>query len=127
MKYLTHYIEDANSAAFRKHGAFFCFDDKDFKERKEEGKVYVNLRHGLLCPKESAAELMMDLSKNYKEGVKKDLEENGKEAIIRRELSNHEAYYSWDYDKVAEGLKDYGITLDEVKRIFFIELPKQEL
>lgn len=118
MKYLQHYIEEAQTEAFRKHGAFFAFSPKQFDEQKQEGVLYASLGHGLLCPKPNAQALIEELNSIHDAGVAKDLEENGKEAIIKRELDNHECYYTGSIDACVEKLKAYPITEEEIRKVF---------
>jgi hypothetical protein len=42
--------------------------------------------------------------------IEKDLEGNGKDAIIERELNNFECFYASDIEDCIETLKRYGIT-----------------
>jgi len=37
MKYLTNYIEEEQTEALNRAGAFFAFSDKQFDEAKKEG------------------------------------------------------------------------------------------
>lgn len=90
MKYLTDYIQDAQSAAFDKFGAFFAFGTEQFNRKKKEGVIYCNVGSGLLCPKENAAALVGSLESIHREGVKADVAENGAEGIMSREYFNHE-------------------------------------
>ena len=113
MKYLSNYIEDAQSAAFEKNGAFFAFSDKQLSEKKVEGVKYVSLGSGLICPKENADKLHSELTQIVKDGVKQDVEENGIEKIIERELANHEAYYTGDLDDTLEALSCYDELVTE--------------
>jgi len=122
-KYLREYIEDAQTKAIDEAGAFFAFSNKQFNEQKQEGVQYVKLMAGLICPKENAKDLVEKLSEIYKEGIKLDLAENGKEGVIKRELSNHECYYTGDISGCEEALSDYGITKDEIIKVYRQEAP----
>ncbi len=52
-------------------------------------------------------------------GVKLDLAENGKVAIIKRELYNHECFLTGDYMEARNGLSsEYGITDEEIKKVY---------
>jgi len=115
MKYLSHYLEAAQTAAFKKHGAFFAFSNKQFDEKKKAGVTYVRMGAGLLCPKDNAAKLDAKLDAVYKEGVAADVAENGIDAIISRELANHECYYSGDWTDAAEALDAYGVTEEQLR------------
>lgn len=117
-KYLTHYTEKATSEALAKAGAFFAFSDAQFEERKRGGIKYIHLFSGLICPEDNAEWLLKELKAAQDAGVKMDLEENGKDAIIERELINLETEYTGDITDAAERLAKYGITAEEVQAGF---------
>jgi hypothetical protein len=123
-KYLSEYMEEAQTQAFDKYGAFFAFNKKQLDEKKQEGVQYVNLGGGLICPKESALALHKELDEIYKDSIKQDLAENGVEGVIKRELSNHECYYTGDVSDCEYKLKDYGITKEQIVKVFRQEASK---
>lgn len=96
MKYLSHYTEKAQSELFETTGAFWAFGQKQFDEAKKEGVRYVSLGAGCVCPKDQVNTLLDGLENIIDAGVKADVEENGAEAIIRREYFNHECQISMD-------------------------------
>ncbi|MFA0423363.1 hypothetical protein AB4562_15225 [Vibrio sp. 10N.222.54.A1] len=118
MKYLSHYIQAKQTQAFNEAGAFFAFSNKQFDEAKKEGVKYASLGMGLICPVDNAKQLMTRLDSIAQEGIAKDIEENGKKAIIRRELFNHECFYTNDICDCIEKLEGYGISYDEVYEVF---------
>jgi len=118
MKFLTDYISDKQTEVFDKHGAFFAFGYKQLNEQKKPGVKYVSLGGGMIAPKENASQLIKDIKEVTNNGIKQDLAENGKEAIIGRELRNHEAFYTWETEQTAEALACYGITAEEVRKVF---------
>ncbi|WP_210455648.1 DUF7659 family protein [Vibrio crassostreae] len=118
MKYLSHYIQDKQTQAFNEAGAFFAFSNKQFDEAKKEGVKYASLGMGLICPVDKAKQLMNRLDSIAQEGIAEDIEENGKKAIIRRELFNHECFYTNDICDCVEKLEGYGITYDEIYEVF---------
>ena len=126
MKYLQDYQEKAQTALFEKTGAFFAFSTSQFNEQKKEGVKYVSLKAGLICPTENVEELINGLYSIYKGAIKKDLKENGKEGIIKRELYNHECFYTHDISSAFDILKDYGFTKEEIITEFYKELPTVE-
>lgn len=126
MKFLSDYIQDAQTELFNKTGTFFAFSNKQFDEKRVEGVKYVNLGSGMVCPKENVKELMGSLDEIYKNGIAQDLKENGKTGVIERELYNHEAFYTWDWMPTFEALEGYGFTEDEVKAVFRDLAVKQE-
>jgi hypothetical protein len=126
MKFLQDYQEEKQSALFERLGAFFAFSNEQFNEAKKPNVKYYNCGAGLICPKENAAELMKELADIHKAAIKQDLEENGKEAIILRELYNHECFYTGDYSDCVEKLKLYpGITPEDIKKAYIKELYKE--
>ena len=44
--------------------------------------------------------------------------ENGLVAIIKRELSNYECYYTGEIEDAVDTLEDYGITYEQVLKVF---------
>jgi hypothetical protein len=119
MKYLINYVEDKQTEAFTKYGAFFAFSNKQFDEQKKEGIKYVSIPGGLICPKENALALIRELNTIQDQGIKEDIEENGKEGIIKRELDNHEAYYTGDIEGTVDALTAYkNITLEDIQKVF---------
>ncbi|EDK30745.1 hypothetical protein VSWAT3_25719 [Vibrionales bacterium SWAT-3] len=118
MKYLSHYIQDKQTQAFNEAGAFFAFSTKQFDEAKKEGVKYASLGMGLICPVDNAKQLMTSLDSIAQEGIAEDIEENGKKSIIRRELFNHECFYTNDICDCVEKLEGYGISYDEVYEVF---------
>lgn len=68
---------------------------------------------------------MTRLDSIAQEGIAEEIEENGKKAIIRRELFNHECFYTNDICDYVEKLEGYGISYDEVYEVFN-HIPKTE-
>lgn len=122
MKYLNNYVEEAQTKVFEEFGAFFAFSNKQFEEQAIEGVKYASLGSGLIAPKGKGQALYDALQKIHEKGIEQDLAENGKDAIIQRELGNHEAQITGDLDDTMDALDGYGISLDEVKtgyKIFY--------
>ena len=119
IKYLSDYINDKNSKLFKETGTFFAFSSEQFKEQMKEGKKYVDMGGGMITEKGNEEKLVKGLNKNYKEGIKQDLKENGKEKVILRELQNHEAFYTGDIENTVETLKDYpGIKAEDIMKSY---------
>jgi hypothetical protein len=118
MKYLTDYIKDDQTNALNKAGAFYAFSESQFNESKVDGVKYVNAGGGLVCPKDTIDQLLIDLKTAYKNGIGRDIEENGLTAIIDRELKNHECYYTGDIDDCVDALKSYPVTIDDILQVF---------
>lgn len=118
MKYLSDYTQQAQSSLFDELGAFFAFSNKQFEEAKKKGVEYVSLGMGMIVPKNNAKNLVERLGQIHKEGIKQDIADNGKEAIIRRELFNHECFYTNDICDCVEKLEDYGYSYDDIYQVF---------
>jgi len=122
MKYLSNYIEDGMSEVWKKHGVFFAFGKDQFNEQKKDGVKYYRVDGGMLCPQENFQAMEKDLVEVIKNGIAQDIAENGIDNIIKRELANHEAYYTGDIDSTWSALTDYeGITRGLVVAIFLEE------
>ena len=122
MKYLTDYIQDKQTAIFDSCNSFFAFSNEQLKagltKHNAKREDYCTIGAGLCCPKDKANELSNGLDEIAKEGIAEDIAENGKEAIILRELANHEAYYTHDTSSTYESLLGYDITEDMVMKMF---------
>ncbi|ARC95079.1 hypothetical protein B6A42_27050 (plasmid) [Vibrio coralliilyticus] len=118
MKSLRHYIDERITQLFNDTGAFFAFSNSQFDEKKEEGIQYVSLGAGLLVPKQNAKKVVDGLDNITEEGIKLDIEENGKDAIIKRELFNFECFYTGDVSDCVDSMKRYGFSQDEVNEVF---------
>jgi hypothetical protein len=118
MKYLNHYTDEKVSQALDEAGAFFCFGKDQFEKKRKDNVKYVNLKYGLVCPRETAKKLLKSLDSIYKQGIKQDKEEQGVEKIILRELNNHEAFYTYDTTSTVEALEGYNITKEQVQKVF---------
>jgi len=111
-------MEQQQTAAFERYGAFFAFSDKQLKEKRVKGIKYVSLFSGLIAPKDNAKRLLEELEAITDNYIKRDIKENGKTAIIERELANHEAGYTYSIDDTVTALEGYGITTAEVQAVF---------
>lgn len=121
MKYLSHYIEQAQTKVFDDCGAFFAFGQNQFDEQKKAGVTYVQLGGGMLCPKDKAGELVERLTAVHKAGIEQDIAENGIDGIIKRELANHEAYYTGDISSTMDALESYNIATADIARVYNAE------
>lgn len=111
-------MSDRQAAALDKAGAFFAFSTKQFDEQKKPDIVYMNGPAGMICPKDTIFALLTELETIYTDSIKQDIEENGLNAIIRRELNNHEAYYTNDIESTAQALTEYPITRADILAVF---------
>lgn len=118
MKRLSDYIKDAQTAILEEYGVFFAFSDEQFAEKKKEGIKYISAGMGMIIPKDNVDAVINALDKVTKEGIALDIQENGYEAIIKRELSNYECYYTGDIDDAVNPLKQYGIKHEQIMAVF---------
>ena len=73
MKYLNHYIEDMQTAAFRQYGAFFAFSPGQFEEQRNPAvKKYSSLGSGMFCPSKNAEALIGRLDAIVQQGIVQD-------------------------------------------------------
>ncbi len=72
----------------------------------------------MVVRKENIKVLIEEINKIYEDGIKQDIAENGLVAIIKRELSNYECYYSGEIEDAVDALKEYGITYEQVENVY---------
>jgi hypothetical protein len=118
MKYLSDYMEEKQTALFKRTGTIFAFSQKQFEEGRKDNVKYVNLGQGMLTEKPYVEDIINGLDKIYKESIQQDIKENGKDKIILRELENHEAFYVGDIEDTIHKLEDYPITEDDISHIY---------
>ena len=119
MKYLMDYLDPLVSKLLKEHGAFFAFSNSSFEEQKDKKipkEEYCNMKGypGLVVVRSSVSELAKKLEEALTTAAQKDLAENGRECIIRRELNNREALYTGSIVDTVAALHVYGITEEEV-------------
>tara|TARA_R110000764_G_scaffold216689_1_gene303652 strand:+ start:171 stop:557 length:387 start_codon:yes stop_codon:yes gene_type:complete len=118
MKYLSDYMEAKQTELFNRTGTIFAFSQKQFEEGRKDNVKYVNLGQGMLTEKPFVKEVINGLDKIYKDSIKQDIKENGKDKIILRELQNHEAFYVGNIEDTVHKLEDYPFTEDDISHIF---------
>lgn len=125
MKYLSDIIKDRQSELFKKHHVIFAFSAKQFEEQREEGITYVNFGSGMLINKATADEFIDEYTDLIKKAIQEDIDMHTLEGVIRRELANHEAYYTWSITSTVEALADYpGATEEKINSVFQAEQAK---
>ncbi len=72
----------------------------------------------MIIPVEHLKVAIDALNKVTKKGIALDIEENGYEAIIKRELNDHECYYTSDISDAVRALKKYGIKQEQIMAVF---------
>ena len=117
MKTLSNYSQENQSALFNETGVFFAFSDDQFNEAKKEGVKYVSLGRGIICPKQNVDKLLDGLKQISIKAIAQDIAENGAEAIIRRELWNHESFYDWDFSRAIDSLKCYEFPAKLIQKV----------
>lgn len=115
MKYLSDYMQDKQTVAFDKFGAFFAFSQKQLNEQKKDGVKYVSMGAGMIVPPYNAANLYQALNTIHTDAIKQDIAENGIKAIIHRELGNHECQITMSYSDAMDALTGYGITENQIR------------
>ena len=130
MKYLSNYTDTNISKALDKAQAFFAFSDKQVEEGKAKQGLtddikLVSLRMGMICPQDTSKQLIKEINKAYKDGIAQDIKENGKDAIIKRELYNHEAFYTGEIDQTVDALEAYKFSAGDILDIYKLENAKQ--
>ncbi len=123
MKYLSDYMKEKQNKLFKDNKCFFAFSIKQMEDSlfktQQSKKDIVSLGSGMYCPRENAKFVVNQLDKIYKQSIKQDLKENGKEGVIYRELCNHECFYISDYTECVDKLIDYPITNKEIENVYF--------
>ena len=119
MKYLSDFMEDKQNLLFESEKVFFAFSNKQMEEGKtkieiHDNKLLCSLGAGMYCPKLNANNVVNQLDKIYNDSIKEDIKTYGIERIIKRELSNHECYYTGDITDCIETLKNYPNITDEL-------------
>lgn len=116
MKYLSDYTEQAQTKLFEDCGVFFAFSKKQFEEGCEkvgasgDNKVS-SFGHGGYVLNKNFDIFLAGMENINALGIKQDIEENGIEAIIQRELANYETQLNGDWEKIIDVLDGYnGIT-----------------
>ena len=101
---MTTQTEKEMSAVFEKYGIFWAFNQKQYDESAKEGVTYVRMPAGELCPKEHAKAYVEEACEIINNGVKRQVEEQGAEAIIRDEFFNHECQITMDISSMKEAI-----------------------
>ena len=124
MQYLSDFMEDKQSLLFESEKVFFAFSPKQMEEGKtkieiQDNKLLCSLGGGMYCPKLNADKVVNQLEKIYNDSIKEDIKTYGIDRIIKRELGNHECYYTGDITDCVETLKNYpNITEELVLKVY---------
>ena len=119
MKSLSDYTKNVYTELFDKYGVFFAFSPEQYNERAVNGVEYV-IMSGQCIPKINYDAYAKAMSDATEQAIKFDKEENGKFGIIRRELFNHECFYTYEVDDAVSAVQEYGYTESDVLEVFNI-------
>lgn len=134
MKYLTDYTKEGMDKIFEDLKVMFAFTDDQLQEEMAnkgipKGTKLTALGAGLILPTDNKQEFKERYAKVIDEAVKQDLKENGRAAILQRELANYEIGYAWegiDDQNFRSGIEDYGFTEDEIQEQYYIHMREHE-
>jgi hypothetical protein len=127
MRFFDDIYQDSLKELNIKYELFYAFNKEQFDEalkirnRKDLG-FYVNISYGAYIPNKFKEEYKKELDILYKKSIQIDIEENGKDKIILRELNNHECFYTGEIDDAVDAVHKYGYTSDDVYKIYKKEL-----
>lgn len=123
---LNEYQENKMTELFNRFGIFFAFSTKQFEESKKQGVEYVSLGMGMIVPKENVKPYMEQFQQLCKELENKYQEQVPLEDYISYQLSNHEAFYTYDIEPTLEAVRQMypNCTEEEVQNVFSKECDK---
>ncbi len=122
MTTIDHYNGSRINRIMKHHGAFFAFSSEQYELKARPGVRYASLGAGLIAPMQNACAVMEDLKTSTRISITADIAENGIDAIIMRELANHEANYTRDYSDALAALRCYGVTEEKMREVFPVYL-----
>ena len=109
-KTLKQIKQDEQTRIIKNNGAFFAFNDQQFKEHKKQNIIYVNMGVGLICPKNNANTLKKELDDLNKKAIKKQMEKQSIKDIVFKNCFNYELQYAFNgFEQLKEILEDYPI------------------
>ena len=111
-------LDDNISVALKKYGGFFAFGNDQFVKAHKPKIKYVSMGAGLYAPKKTYKKLDNAIQGAIKNHIKRDLKINGIKKIIWRELANYECQIVGSVSDCVDALKDYGITIKQIKKEF---------
>jgi hypothetical protein len=114
-KTLKQIKHDEQHEIIKNNGAFFAFNDQQYKEQKKQNIIYVNMGVGLICPKNNAKTLKKELDDLNKKAIKKQMEKQSIKDIVFKNCFNYELQYSFNgFEQLKEILQDYPIKETEL-------------
>ena len=123
MKHLSDYTQEGITNVMNKYGAFFAFSKSQFEAAKVEGLQYESLSSGMIVPVGKGKAVIEEINAVGDAGIAQDIAENGLEAIIKRELYNHECFYTGDWKEAAfqGAFEGYDISEEDVHKVYRAE------
>lgn len=125
-KKLSSYTDQPITELFNKYGAFWAFSNSQFNEAKKDNIEYVTFWGNCFCDKTTVKLFINEYHSIFEQQKNLFLLENKKEDIIKYELANYESFYTGEIEEAFEVLKQYGFTLEEVKKVYYQELPNYD-
>ncbi len=118
-KKLSSYTDQPITELFNKYGAFWAFSNSQFNEAKKDNIEYVTFLGNCFCDKTTVKLFINEYHSIFEQQKNLFLLENKKEDIIKYELANYESFYTGEIEEAFEVLKQYGFTLEEVKKVYY--------
>jgi len=120
------YVQDEIDNVLKRYGAYLFSDlnqaDTILSDKSEEYGNYGNwMGKDLIAPKSTAPQLIQELDALKEKGIQLDIQNNGVEAIIKRELDRQDCYSKKDISDCVEELKPYNIPEQEIGKVFWDE------
>ncbi len=125
MENFTDFIADKNTMLLNKYGAFFAFSQDQFEKSREAGVEYISA-HGLVVPKTKAKSYFDERNSMTIKAKEEYLKVYDLKDIIRYELFNYEAFYTYSIEDSLEALEFFGANKEQVQKVFKIVAKEQE-
>lgn len=105
---------------FSAYGAFYAFGEKQLEEELKGNNIndYYVTDYWLYYRKDNWKEMFDAFKKHGENERKRRVKEEGLENIIKYELNNHEAYYTWNLSDAIDALSYYWVDEKEVKKVY---------
>jgi hypothetical protein len=118
-------MERRQNECFKRNRAFFAFSNSQLEDglNGDNKSDYVNMGYGLICHKDTANTIVDELEQIRKDAIAEDISDNTIEGCIRRELYNHEAFWTGEIDTALGALDGYNVSEKQVIEIYRAEYP----
>lgn len=104
---LVDYICEQTDVVFADAGAFIAADKTSFDMSCDKAISYVNLWGDVYCPVDNVSFFKREIENVRHYAILRDLNENGAEKIILRELYHYRSWEKQSYKEVLKELFDY--------------------